>query len=274
MVAASELPAEILNGTRLYGNDFTGARLAEWVAAESDGYYQLATSDFAETLAEEGHEYAALNRSDGACLRGKCFPVALVLGCADGSDVQALGVEIGRVIAIEPAQDWWTDRLGNSPAEFRMPTVDGTIDLPDASVDLVVAFGVLHHIANVEFVLSELGRVLKPGGFLALREPISLMGNFTVLRCGLTRHERGIPVALLRQFIAAAGMQVTRLRYRMSPGLPELLYRLGKRSYTYDWLVAADQLVSRVLAFNDRYWRDKAWKMVTPRNVSITALKG
>lgn len=274
MVAASELPAEIVSGAKLYGNDFTGERLAEWVAAESDGYYELATSDFAESLAEDGHEYAALNRADGARLRDRSYPVALVLGCADGSDVQAMGVEIGRVIAIEPAKGWWTDKLGKIPAEFRMPTVDGTIDLADASVDLVVAFGVLHHIANVEFVVGELGRVLKPGGVLAVREPISSMGNFTVPRRGLTRHERGIPVALLRRFISSAGLQITRQTYRMAPGLPDLGYRLGKRSYTYTWLVAADQLISRFLAFNDRYWRDKVWKKVAPRAVSITAQKG
>ena len=60
----------------------------------------------------------------------------------------------------------------------------------------------------------------------------------------------------------------------MTPGLPELFYRLGKRSYTYGWLVKADQLISRVLAFNDRYWRDRTWKKLAPRSVSITARKG
>ena len=273
MNARLQIPADVISGRRLYGNDFTGQQLADWVEAESGGYFELASTEFADTLAQAGHEYSALNRSDGAPLRGKSFPVVLVLGCADGSDVLALGVDIGRVIAIEPGREWWTDRLGTVPAEFRMPTVDGTIDLPGASVDLVVAFGVLHHIANVEFVLSELGRVLKPGGFLALREPIASMGDFSGPRRGLTRHERGIPVVLLRRFVAGAGLRITRQVYRMTPGLPELFYRLGKRSYTYGWLVKADQLISRVLAFNDRYWRDRTWKKLAPRSVSITAQK-
>lgn len=273
MSAANKFPPEVIAGRVLYGNDFTGTQLAEWVAAEAKGYHQLASTEFAKSLAEDGHEYAAMNWADGATLRGKSFPVALVLGCADGSDVLALGVDIGRVIAIEPARDWWTDRLGTVPAEFRMPTIDGTIDLPDASVDLAITLGVLHHIANVEFVLAELARVLKPGAYLTLREPISSMGDFSGLRYGLTRHERGIPVALLRQFLAAAGLGITQLTYRMTPGLPELLYRLGKRSYTYGWLVAIDRLISRVLAFNDRYWRDRLWKKLAPRTVSITAQK-
>lgn len=272
MTPSKALSDDVRSGRRLYGNDFTGEQLAAWVAAEFEGYYQLAASDYAANLGE-GHEYAALNRADGAALRDRDYPVAVVLGCADGSDILALDVALGRVIAIEPARSWWRDRLGDVPAEFRMPNVDGTIDLPDASVDLVVAFGVLHHIANVEFVLRELGRVLKPGGRLALREPIASMGDFTAPRRGMTRHERGIPAALLRRFVTGAGLTISREAYCMSPGLPELAYRLGKRPYTYRWLVAADRVISRLLAFNDRYWRDRAWKKLAPRALSITAAK-
>ena len=38
------------------------------------------------------------------------------------------------------------------------------IDAPDASVDAVVDYGVIHHIPNWKQALKEIARVLKPGG--------------------------------------------------------------------------------------------------------------
>jgi SAM-dependent methyltransferase len=41
------------------------------------------------------------------------------------------------------------------------------IPFPDAHFDCVYSFGVLHHIPEIELVLAEVKRVLKPGGVLA-----------------------------------------------------------------------------------------------------------
>jgi SAM-dependent methyltransferase len=46
-----------------------------------------------------------------------------------------------------------------------------TLDLPDASVDRVFCLDAFHHVPNQQEVLSELGRVLKPGGIAAFSEP-------------------------------------------------------------------------------------------------------
>jgi 2-polyprenyl-3-methyl-5-hydroxy-6-metoxy-1,4-benzoquinol methylase len=43
--------------------------------------------------------------------------------------------------------------------------------IPEASKDVVVIFDVLHHIPRWREVLSECGRVLRPGGALFLEEP-------------------------------------------------------------------------------------------------------
>ena len=45
------------------------------------------------------------------------------------------------------------------------------IDLPDESADRVVCLDALHHVPNPDVVLTELGRVLKPGGMAAFTEP-------------------------------------------------------------------------------------------------------
>ncbi len=53
------------------------------------------------------------------------------------------------------------NHLPNS--EFREGDVSN-LDLPDASFDLVMDFGIVHHIPNWHDALGEVHRVLKPGG--------------------------------------------------------------------------------------------------------------
>jgi SAM-dependent methyltransferase len=61
--------------------------------------------------------------------------------------------------------------FGTQPApEFSV--FDGhRMDLPDESVDRVLCFDALHHVANMSEVLAEMGRVLRPGGVAGFSEP-------------------------------------------------------------------------------------------------------
>ena len=61
--------------------------------------------------------------------------------------------------------------FGDQPApEFSV--FDGHhMDLADESVDRVLCFDALHHVANMQEVLSEMGRVLRPGGIGGFSEP-------------------------------------------------------------------------------------------------------
>jgi SAM-dependent methyltransferase len=47
------------------------------------------------------------------------------------------------------------------------------LPLPDASVDAAVLRSVLVHVTNVDVAVTELARVLRPGGRLSLREPLN-----------------------------------------------------------------------------------------------------
>jgi 2-polyprenyl-3-methyl-5-hydroxy-6-metoxy-1,4-benzoquinol methylase len=49
----------------------------------------------------------------------------------------------------------------------------------EEAASLVTSFRVLHHIANVRPVLTELGRVVRPGGLLLLREAVQPMGDLS-----------------------------------------------------------------------------------------------
>ena len=69
-------------------------------------------------------------------------------------------------------------RLANSPRKTRLWVGDATrIDAPDATYDSVFDFGIIHHIPDWRLAVSEVFRVLKPGGRFYAEE---VLRNFIV----------------------------------------------------------------------------------------------
>ena len=52
------------------------------------------------------------------------------------------------------------------------PWTHTRLDFPDATFDLVIGYGILHHL-DADVALSEIRRVLKPGGRVLLQEPLA-----------------------------------------------------------------------------------------------------
>jgi SAM-dependent methyltransferase len=99
---------------------------------------------------------------------GACWTTRFLtqLGCAvTALDVSPTALQLGReLFARMPAS-------GDQPAP-RFLVFDGHhIDMPDASVDRIVCFDAFHHVPNPAAVMSELGRVLRPGGIAGFSEP-------------------------------------------------------------------------------------------------------
>ncbi|HWT79084.1 MAG TPA: class I SAM-dependent methyltransferase [Candidatus Methylomirabilis sp.] len=93
---------------------------------------------------------------DYGCGAGEVVEMALALGVQmSGVDVFCAGSKDKEIVK-EKGQLW----------ENVFSMADGRIPYPDKHFDLVIANQVLEHVADLESVISEIARVLKPGGHL------------------------------------------------------------------------------------------------------------
>ncbi len=86
---------------------------------------------------------------------------------------------------------------------------DGTVDLPNASVDAIVSTQVLEHVPDVQRYLAEGMRVLRPGGLFYC----STHGTFILHRCPADYHRWTIDG--LRLEFERAGMEVAHVEPRI-----------------------------------------------------------
>ncbi len=152
----------------------------------------LKTSACCTDVAPPPHIAAALGRVHDEVMErfygcGSPIPPALEgatvldLGCGSGRDVYVLSQLVGpagRVIGVDMTeeqlavahrhQDWHADRFGYANADFRHGYIEDleAAGIPDASVDVVVSNCVVNLSPDKPRVLSEIFRVLKPGGEL------------------------------------------------------------------------------------------------------------
>jgi SAM-dependent methyltransferase len=263
-VKQEELPHK--DGKHLYGDDFSLEQIALWYEQEKHGYYNLVqeTHEY-----ETGYQYEALNRLHGLnLLTRKASGTCLAFGCARGDDVLPLAKAVKQFVAVEPATEWWADTIGGIPAHYIAPAIDGTLPLDANTIDMAVCLGVLHHIPNVSFVMQEICRVLRPGALLVIREPISSMGDWRQPREGLTANERGLPLEWTDELIGKLGLKVIRRRFCMFSPLRVILLKCGfKRLWASAPVVWIDWLLSSLMSFNVRYYRDTFWKKCAPSSV-------
>jgi SAM-dependent methyltransferase len=112
----------------------------------------------------------------------------LDLGCGTGTFTQiAADSGAGVAIGVEVAETAIARARAQHPAlEFRLAPIDGPLPLADASFDLVWASEVIEHIADTAVWLSEVRRVLAPGGRLLLTTPAH--GRLRLLLHGVERY--------------------------------------------------------------------------------------
>ena len=105
------------------------------------------------------------------------------------------------------------------------------MDFESSTFDVIFSFGVLHHIPDVQTAISEIQRVLKPGGYLLLMVYNRSSINYQIEIRGIRRWLlRGLMVPGLIPFMGTLGFPEEKLRRHV-----ELFKTFGKMSET-EWL--------------------------------------
>jgi len=106
----------------------------------------------------------------------------LDFGGSDGSMLYAIKIHLKSryMLSIDKSQlisadlDSWSNhdiaQLYPQEITYMVLTENHPIPIESGSMSLVTCFQVLHHIEHIDYVMQELTRVLKPGGFLMIRE--------------------------------------------------------------------------------------------------------
>jgi SAM-dependent methyltransferase len=259
------------SGEVLWGDDFDEGERHAWYIDEKNAYMEL----YASAPIYE-YEYETVNVLLGFANLppNRRFRKVLGLGSAYGDELTPISDRLTSAVIVESADGYEAKHELPMSIEWRKAAPSGNLPLSDHEVDLAVCLGVLHHLPNVSHVISELGRVVEPGGFALIREPIISMGDWREHRPGLTQRERGVPREMLLQFCRSSGFEVVRERLCFFPG-SIVLARILRRDRLKDpVMVRLDSFLSSITRSNYRYHATTSWQKVRPTSVFLTLRKG
>lgn len=145
-------------------------------------YYEQLWERLPEDLATP--EWAIRSRWLQAHLRAR--ERVLDLGCGDGRFTELIAQAGAEVVGVEVAEAALARARRRAPTlDFRLAPIDGALPLPDNDVQLVWASEVIEHVSDTAVWLSEVRRVLAPGGRLLITTPSH--GRLRVALGGLER---------------------------------------------------------------------------------------
>lgn len=253
------------SGKKLYGNDFSQEQIDAWFADEAEGYFNLTQSGGGGKYA---YGYHALNRKHGySGLPKRRFGHVLGIGSAYGDELQPVLECSDRISILEPSDGFKSTVLNGVPVSYVKPVASGDMPFDSNSLDLITCLGVLHHIPNVSKIVGEFYRVLKPGGYALIREPIISMGDWRKPRVGLTRRERGIPLQILRDFVQQVGFEIVRESKCMFSLTSRLKYVVTGSVFNNVTVVALDALLSALPVWPKVYHARNAVQKLRPTAV-------
>lgn len=255
------------SGEALWGDDFDYLEREAWFEDEKNAYMELYASN---SNYEYGYETVNALLGFANLPPERRYRNALGLGSAYGDELMPIADRLTNVVIVESSVDYEAKRELPFEIEWRQAMPSGDLPLSDGEVDLALCLGVLHHVPNVSHVVSELARVVEPGGYALIREPIVSMGDWRQPRRGLTPRERGIPREMLHRVCASAGFEVIRERLCFFPGTMVLARLLRRQRFGDPAMVRADVVMSSLVRINYRYHASSRWQKVRPTSVFLT----
>lgn len=256
----------LFNGQQLYGDDFDIDQLKQWYEQESEAYADMYGNNVNNVNVYTAHN---LNRLYGYQYINHVPSLTKVLGFGSSWGYEFLPIvdKIKELYIIEPSTQTRSEELDGIKPYYFQPELSGQVCFENDSFDLVTCFSALHHVANVTYVMSELFRVLKPGGYMLLREPVQSMGDWRKPRVGLTKNERGIPANYLEDIIKTASVEVVQKHYFYT--MNSFLKRIigDKNIFTTKKYLYFDKYLSKMLSFNIHYHPRNKWERCAPQAV-------
>ena len=270
----SSLPDQITKGIKsgdiLAGDSFPTRKLEEWYEQEKEAFYEsegtVSENDLWYTYMRYTNRILVFN------LVSKKYPMddGAILFLGTGS-----GIEADEFYQSHPL---WKFTFLESSSSYKSilhakfiksvvieAAIEGHINVDDNSQDIICAFHVLHHIANVTLVMSELHRVVKHGGLVIIREPCSSMGDWRFQRSA-TPNERGISKKYMLKAASSIGFKC----YKQP--IPVVLEPINKflrkinmlERIPFRVVYIIDRILSLLFSINDQYWRDTWYKKIGP----------
>jgi 2-polyprenyl-3-methyl-5-hydroxy-6-metoxy-1,4-benzoquinol methylase len=189
---------------------------------ELDRYYPEDYQPFLKAIADEPTLFKRLDRRYG--LYKRCNEVikraghsgrVLDIGCATGIFLEGM-----RVRGWQPDGVELSEFAANYARErFGLPVFTGTLEealYPDKQFDLITMWDVLEHVPDPGSTLTEINRILKPGGWLVLSLPNPLAWErywFSQYWAGwdVPRHFQLFTPVVLERYLRQAGLQMAEI---------------------------------------------------------------
>jgi ubiquinone/menaquinone biosynthesis C-methylase UbiE len=146
-------------------------------------------------------------------------PETLDFGCGTGNVTRHL-LDLGcRVTAADVTPDFLEHvaRTHGPTGRVRSVLLNGTdlAPVPDASVDLAVAYAVLHHVPDYLAAVDELARVLRPGGVMLIDH--EAMETYWARPPAYAAYRKAARAAKRRERLLSPRALLRSLRERLSP---------------------------------------------------------
>jgi SAM-dependent methyltransferase len=138
--------------------------------AVMDGGWRASAGAWIASLGEEG-DFTRRYVTDAAMvarIEGRAFDAALDVGCGEGRFCRILRQLGIAVTGVDPTPRLIDEAVRRDPSgDYRIGHAEA-LEFPDAGFDLVVSYLTLIDIPGLEEAISEMARVLAPGGALLI----------------------------------------------------------------------------------------------------------